>query len=604
MASSSAMQRAMAHNSHESPLTSLVRRASSRRVQQPPPLQNTPAITFHYDNTPTSHDPSHNNSDFKPPHSPLLHGHFARDSYATASSYENSSLFDSSASGNTSRVQSFNSNAYPDSEIDYRYQYDNDSAYGGVEYSQPDMNSAPALRDSWRSTATTSTVRPGAATIDPRSGQAGDRNTYSWADDFGDEYYGDASSSTSPPKPVALPGISSSPLSAAPTNSHTPPRPHSGYESDGQPRTAGRTPITKPISSNFSRPRPPPPPENTEEQKRQVLQRNLNRQRSQSPGSAFQSTPSSLRNQVSSNSNSWNAVGGQPPPSQARDANAHVQGEGGSTSHSNAVHTSGSTYSTSTSLSSQPPPQPKPPPMANYQSSPHSTSRSSLSPRDALSTHSSSGQHKPSESTQQRPAGAAAPRVESTYSVYSNYSYYSYDTAAPSPTGSAFSNSSDPFNTNLRTKNGSKSNLAVPSPVSSNQPNSRSPLSSSVSVNVNSIPIHPDPTASKAVQEPRSALDFLLLGIEHHEADRLNESARCFERSATEGGGCGVGMLMWGLTLRHGWGCPKNEKQAFKWLQRAAESAVGDLEATRARGIKDTSVVRVSVTPSGGGMIR
>jgi hypothetical protein len=63
-------------------------------------------------------------------------------------------------------------------------------------------------------------------------------------------------------------------------------------------------------------------------------------------------------------------------------------------------------------------------------------------------------------------------------------------------------------------------------------------------------------------------------------------------------------MLMWGLTLRHGWGCPKNEKQAFKWLQRAAESAVGDLETTRARGIKDTSVVRVSATPSGGKMIR
>ncbi|KAI0027415.1 hypothetical protein K488DRAFT_81125 [Vararia minispora EC-137] len=38
---------------------------------------------------------------------------------------------------------------------------------------------------------------------------------------------------------------------------------------------------------------------------------------------------------------------------------------------------------------------------------------------------------------------------------------------------------------------------------------------------------------------------------------------------------------MWGLTLRHGWGCPKNEKQGFSWLRRAAQAAVGDLEKAR-----------------------
>jgi TPR repeat protein len=40
-------------------------------------------------------------------------------------------------------------------------------------------------------------------------------------------------------------------------------------------------------------------------------------------------------------------------------------------------------------------------------------------------------------------------------------------------------------------------------------------------------------------------------------------------------------MLMWGLALRHGWGCEKNEKKGFLWLRRAAEAAVGDLEAAR-----------------------
>jgi TPR repeat protein len=67
-----------------------------------------------------------------------------------------------------------------------------------------------------------------------------------------------------------------------------------------------------------------------------------------------------------------------------------------------------------------------------------------------------------------------------------------------------------------------------------------------------------------------------------------------FEKSAKEDGGCGVGMLMWGLTLRHGWGCEKNEKVGFKWLRKAAEHAVGDLESARKGQSVDTGPVQVS----------
>jgi hypothetical protein len=51
-------------------------------------------------------------------------------------------------------------------------------------------------------------------------------------------------------------------------------------------------------------------------------------------------------------------------------------------------------------------------------------------------------------------------------------------------------------------------------------------------------------------------------------------------------------MLLWGLTLRHGWGCEKNEKSGFKWLTKAAESAVDDLG--KAREGTDVKAVRVS----------
>lgn len=65
-----------------------------------------------------------------------------------------------------------------------------------------------------------------------------------------------------------------------------------------------------------------------------------------------------------------------------------------------------------------------------------------------------------------------------------------------------------------------------------------------------------------------------------------------FEKSAKENGGCGGGMLMWGLTLRHGWGCEKNEKVGFKWLSKAAESAIADLETAKSSNGKDTQLVQ------------
>ena len=46
-------------------------------------------------------------------------------------------------------------------------------------------------------------------------------------------------------------------------------------------------------------------------------------------------------------------------------------------------------------------------------------------------------------------------------------------------------------------------------------------------------------------------------------------------------------MLMWGLTLRHGWGVPRDEPRAFKWLKRAAEHAVVDLQHGRTKSGRD-----------------
>ena len=148
------------------------------------------------------------------------------------------------------------------------------------------------------------------------------------------------------------------------------------------------------------------------------------------------------------------------------------------------------------------------------------------------------------------------PPTSPTGSLYSSYSYYQLETPVPSPTTDT-----------LRVPG------APPAPPAPSLP--RTALS---------------PAPAPDTANPRTAEDYLQLGIQHHEANRLAESAACFEQSATLPGGSGVGMLMWGLALRHGWGCAKNERQGFAWLRRAAESAVDDLE--RARQGMDTTAIR------------
>ena len=157
-----------------------------------------------------------------------------------------------------------------------------------------------------------------------------------------------------------------------------------------------------------------------------------------------------------------------------------------------------------------------------------------------------------SVSTQIIPLLHEPPRVSSSpTSLYSKFSYYELDSPSSSPTSDS---------------------LQVP--ASSTPPQS----------------LTPDPASRNDSQQVEPADQLLQEGIRHHEANRLREAAIAFERSARTPGGSGVGMLMWGLTLRHGWGCAKDESLGFSWLRRAAEAAVGDLE--RARAGLDMSAVR------------
>ena len=137
-----------------SPLANLVRRTSSRRIKgreqshwrQPEP------ITEHDDSAPPNDGRNQqkmlyldiertlSSSTLSAPHSPLLHTHFARDSIATASSFDDNSYLDT----DTPCVRSSSS---PDSDYDYRY-FEDDAGDRNVYVDA----GGPSLRDPWCST--------------------------------------------------------------------------------------------------------------------------------------------------------------------------------------------------------------------------------------------------------------------------------------------------------------------------------------------------------------------------------------------------------------------------------------------------------------------
>ncbi|CDH53333.1 hcp-like protein [Lichtheimia corymbifera JMRC:FSU:9682] len=76
---------------------------------------------------------------------------------------------------------------------------------------------------------------------------------------------------------------------------------------------------------------------------------------------------------------------------------------------------------------------------------------------------------------------------------------------------------------------------------------------------------------------PATPLDECIQrGIQYHENGDVDRATAEFKHAAEEGSP--MGMFFYGLALRHGWGCEKNEKHAFRYLQKSAEHAIVNLE--------------------------
>lgn len=543
---------------HSSPLDTLVRKSSAKRGQAGrPPTTSSQQYPAHLlddyvdPEVQKGEDPYEDYSQEvkipspqylserqpQSPISPLLHGRFARSSIATAS--------------------------LNGSYIDARTSVDSRSVYQGSEYPYFDAESVysqndSVIRDSWRSGISSETARP----YDPELPTQTSNNSLS---------------GQGPRSPTVPSQIMSGSMTTMPTvvvSSADADMAQSAQQSTAyNVQRTGRTPVVRPITSNFSRPMrspqtqtgaltpqqvtaPPPLPPNSEEQKRRVLERNANRTPSRSPSRSTQNQQMKFSVRSKSPLNPYlNAV--EAPTSSDSLPNPFPLSPAG-------THQ----------------PVPKPLNQSNSPSLNYSPTRlgtpPSLSPGLQADPRSSQSQTTSTSGSNTRShlAPVALPRLppersDSPASLYSAYSYYNFESAISSPSGSE---------------------LSSPRTSHIQQPASQ-PQSSAVQ---SSSPSEKQHSSSPVFLESQTPHDFLSLGIQNHEANRLRESAVYFEKSAKEDGGCGVGMLMWGLTLRHGWGCEKNEKVGFKWLRKAAEHAVGDLESARKGQSVDTGPVQVS----------
>ncbi|GJN92423.1 hypothetical protein Rhopal_005453-T1 [Rhodotorula paludigena] len=167
--------------------------------------------------------------------------------------------------------------------------------------------------------------------------------------------------------------------------------------------------------------------------------------------------------------------------------------------------------------------------------------------------------------------------LSSAPSLYSNYSFYSLPSAGTDSPASP-----------VPPPSASSAALAPPDPAPPTQSQHARQPSNMSTMQKLGFASRRDGTASSLMartpsgkevrRDPVTPDDYLQLGIDLHEAGELERAAWCFEQSARRNGGCGAGMLMYGLTLRHGWGCQVNAPLGFRYLQMAAESVVEDLD--------------------------
>ncbi|CAJ0764177.1 13761_t:CDS:2 [Entrophospora sp. SA101] len=72
--------------------------------------------------------------------------------------------------------------------------------------------------------------------------------------------------------------------------------------------------------------------------------------------------------------------------------------------------------------------------------------------------------------------------------------------------------------------------------------------------------------------------EYIQMAIKFHESNELEKATYYFRMAADRNSP--LGLFLYGIALRHGWGCKPDPMLAVQYLRQAANSAISDLQAT------------------------
>ncbi|KAK5946385.1 hypothetical protein PMZ80_000528 [Knufia obscura] len=120
--------------------------------------------------------------------------------------------------------------------------------------------------------------------------------------------------------------------------------------------------------------------------------------------------------------------------------------------------------------------------------------------------------------------------------------------------------------------------------VSANRSPAIAASTGATTAQMSQLSLNTRPSRPRTISDAQSDVN-IQNAIRLHEAGQLEEAARMFKQLADNGNV--LSGVLYGLSLRHGWGCPKDESGAFTYLASAAsDSAALEGEALKA-GLKE-----------------
>lgn len=143
-----------------------------------------------------------------------------------------------------------------------------------------------------------------------------------------------------------------------------------------------------------------------------------------------------------------------------------------------------------------------------------------------------------------------------------------------------------PMNSSIR----SVTDSAVISPTRQRLPTRAQSHQSSRTLEASTMPIAEDGTSFTQPEQSRD--DLLQSAIREHERGNLEIAAQLFKRSGSGDDGLPMGQLMYGLSLRHGWGIQRDEARALHWLRLAASSSAAVEETALSAGMTNGGLMK------------